>query len=142
MWLKHNSLQIFHHVIFTWKYFYLFRGNTCWSQKIYYLSSSPHLRRSQAKKICWITHKNIQQFSQRNSWKEMRTFWCRKEDYIFGKTLSLISNSTTFLWHIKIHSMHIRTWPSRKLYLPTVCLTNFWLWFFFIISIWIRRQVR
>ena len=88
------------------KIFLLVSGKYMLIAKIY-LSSSPHLRRSHAKKMCWITHKKIQQFSQRNSWKEMRTFWCRKEDYIFDKTLSLISNSTTFLWHIKIHSMHI-----------------------------------
>ena len=104
-----------------------------------YLSSSPHLRRSQAKKICWITHKDIQQFSQRNSWKEMRTFWRRRKHTNMAKHYLSYLAQPRLCDTSKFIPMHNDLWLSNKLYPPILCLTNIWLWFFFIISIRIRR---
>ena len=111
--------------------------------KMYLISiikSSSQAKSSKEKLLNHIKNvKTFNNFFQRNSWKEMRTFWCRRKHTNMAKTLSFISSPTTFVWHIKIYSNAHDLWLSSKLYPPILCLTNIWLWFFFIISIRIRR---
>ena len=140
MWLKHYSLQIFHHVIFTWKYFYSFRGNTCWSQKYIYhqVLISGEVKQRKFVESLIKTFNNFLRGTLGKKWGLSDVE--KKITYLAKLYLSYLTQP-----HFCDTSKFILCtwlWPSCKLYLPTVCLTNFWLWFLFIISIWIRRQIR